>query len=77
MKIITLNQHCTIERQGEFGWVPGVAYEPIHVVADHIESFFYTGNTNLRMISGDTIKVKESPEEILKLLEAKREQPHG
>lgn len=77
MKIITLDQLCTIERQGEFGWEPGVVYEPIHVVADHIESFYYTGNTNLRMISGDTIKVKESPEEILKLLGEKQEQPNG
>lgn len=72
MKIIKLDQHCTIERQGEFGWEPGVVYEPIYVVADHIESLFYTGNTNLRMISGDIIKVKESPEEILKRLEANK-----
>lgn len=70
MKIIKLEQHCTVERQGKFGWEPTTVYEPVFVAAAHIESVAWMGNSLLRMTSGDTIKVKETPEEILKLLEA-------
>ncbi|EJR0236043.1 TPA: flagellar FlbD family protein [Enterobacter hormaechei] len=76
MKIIKLDQLCTVEHQGKYGWEASTINEPIYIVADHIESMYYTGNTNLRMISGDTIKVKESPEEILKLLGENKAQLH-
>lgn len=70
MKIITLDQHCTIEKQGKYGWEPSTTYEPVYIFAEHIESMSWCGNTLLKMTSGETIKVKESPEEIKKMLEA-------
>lgn len=76
MKIIKLDQLCTVERQGNYGWEASTINEPIYIVADYIESMYYSGNTTIKMASGDRINVKESPEQILKLLEEKQEQPH-
>lgn len=70
MKFITLDQLCTVESQGTYGWEASTINEPIYIAAAHIESIYYTGNATIKMVSGDTIKVKESPEEILKLLGA-------
>lgn len=69
MKIIKLSQQGTIERQGEFGWEPETIYEPVYIVAEHIESFSSAGNTYLKMVSGERIVVRETPEQILALID--------
>lgn len=68
MQIIKLNQRCKVERQGEHGWDADTVYEPIYVVTEHIESFYYAGVTCLKKRSGETIEVAETPEEIMELL---------
>ncbi|EPJ9743118.1 hypothetical protein LQE22_004295 [Klebsiella oxytoca] len=68
MKIIKLDQLCTVEREGEYGWEHDHISDPIYIVAAHIESFYYVGNTAIKMISGEVIKVKETPEQIVNLL---------
>ncbi|MEL4888563.1 flagellar FlbD family protein [Pectobacterium betavasculorum] len=70
MKIIKLNQQCTIEKQGDYGWVPETIYEPIYIVSDHIETLASHGNTSVKMTSGEKIVVRESVEDICNLLGA-------
>lgn len=70
MKIIKLYERATVERQGEYGWEPETIYEPIYIIAEHIESMNFAGNTILKMVSGKQIIVRETPEEIISLLEA-------
>ncbi|ARF49796.1 hypothetical protein [Pantoea stewartii] len=70
MKIIKLDQLCTVEREGKYGPETSVVHDPIYVVSEHIESFYYVGNTAIKMASGEVIKVKETPEEIVIMLEA-------
>ncbi|POP42360.1 hypothetical protein CHU32_03755 [Superficieibacter electus] len=70
MKIIKLDQIGHVEKQGQFGWEPSVIYEPIYIMAENIESFYYAGNTYMKMRSGGVIKVKESVDQILALLGA-------
>lgn len=70
MKIIKLDQLCTVEREGKYGPETDVVHDPIYIVAEHIESFYYVGNTAIKMVSGETIKVKESPEELIASLES-------
>ena len=43
-------------------------YEPIFIVAEHIESFLFAGVSHIKMTSGEKIVVRETPEEILALL---------
>lgn len=70
MKIIKLYELATVERQGKYGWEPETIYEPIYIIAEHIESMKFAGNTILKMVSGKQIIVRETPEEIISLLEA-------
>ncbi|MGQ5288479.1 flagellar FlbD family protein [Pectobacterium actinidiae] len=70
MKIIKLSQQCTIEKQGDYGWVPETIYEPIYIVSDHIETLVSHGNTSVKMTSGEKIVVRESVEDICNLLGA-------
>ncbi|EPF6612178.1 hypothetical protein RFG51_004831 [Klebsiella aerogenes] len=69
MKFIKLSQQVTVERQGEYGWEPETVYEPVFVVAAHIVSMTPHGITTVKMTSGERIDVKETPEEIIALLE--------
>ncbi|HDT5515092.1 hypothetical protein PGO25_15915 [Klebsiella aerogenes] len=69
MKFIKLSQQATVERQGKYGWEPGTVYEPVFVAAAHIVSMAPHGITTLKMTSGERIDVKETPEEIIALLE--------
>ncbi|KJP58480.1 hypothetical protein SR71_08535 [Klebsiella aerogenes] len=69
MIFLKLNQKTTIERQGKYGWVPETVYEPVFVAAGHIVSMYFAGLTTLKMTSGEHIDVKETPEEIIALLE--------
>lgn len=71
MKIIKLSQSCTLSRKVDsiVGWEDKTVYEPVYINANHIESFAYAGITYIKMTSGEQIKVSESPEEILKLLQ--------
>ncbi len=69
MKFIKLSQQATVERQGKYGWEPETVYEPVFVAAGHIASMYFTGLTTLKMTSGERIDVKETPEEIIALLE--------
>ncbi|EOI2370516.1 hypothetical protein [Klebsiella aerogenes] len=69
MKFIKLSQQATVERQGKYGWVPETVYEPVFVAAAHIVSMAPHGITTVKMSSGERIDVKETPEEIIALLE--------
>ncbi|KLE93101.1 hypothetical protein [Klebsiella aerogenes] len=69
MIFLKLNQKTTIEHQGKYGWEPETVYEPVFVAAGHIVSMYFAGLTTLKMTSGEHIDVKETPEEIIALLE--------
>lgn len=69
MKFIKLSQKVTIERQGNYGWEPETVYEPVFVASEHIVSMYFAGLTILKMSSGERIEVKETPEEIVELIE--------
>lgn len=68
MKFIKLNQQATVERQGKYGWVSDTVFEPVFLSVNHIESFSPAGLTYIRMSSGERITVKETPEEIITIL---------
>ena len=68
MIFLKLGQKVTVERQGEYGWEPETVYEPMFVAAEHIVSMYFAGLTILKMISGERIDVKETPEEIIAML---------
>lgn len=67
-KIIKLNQQCSVERQGKYGWEPDTAHEPIYIAVAHIESFSWGGLTYLKMTSGERIQVTETPEQIMAMI---------
>lgn len=66
MKILKLNQRAVLTRTVDsiVGYEEETVYEPVFVVAEHIESFAFYGATHIKMRSGDKIVVKETPEEI-------------
>ncbi|HCM6938496.1 TPA: hypothetical protein N3097_000578 [Klebsiella aerogenes] len=70
MKFIKLSQQATIDRHGKYGWEPETVYEPVFVAAAHIVSMDPHGITTVKMSSGERIDVKETPEEIMALLES-------
>ncbi|HDT4368083.1 TPA: hypothetical protein QHL04_002660 [Klebsiella aerogenes] len=70
MKFLKLSQQATIDRQGKYGWEPETVYEPVFVAAAHIVSMDPHGITTVKMSSGERIDVKETPEEIMALLES-------
>ncbi|HAK7427692.1 TPA: flagellar FlbD family protein [Salmonella enterica] len=72
MKILKLSQQATISRQVDsiIGWEEETIYEPIFVVAEHIESFLFAGVTHIKMTSGERIIVRETPDKILTLIGA-------
>lgn len=67
MKFIKLTQCSSAWHQGDYGPEEKAVYEPIYVSVDHIESFFPMSLTCLQMSSGERIRVKETPDEILAL----------
>lgn len=70
MKILKLSQQATVSRPVDsiIGWEEKTIYEPVVVVAEHIESFLFAGVSYIKMTSGEKIVVRETPEEILALL---------
>lgn len=68
MKIIKLSQQTAVERQGKYGWETDTIFEPVFLSANHIESMSPAGLTYIRMVSGERITVKETPEEIVSLI---------
>lgn len=70
MKIIKLSQKTVITRKVDtiVGWEDEVIYETIYVVAEHIESFSWGGNTYLKMASGDRIEVSETAEQVIAMI---------
>lgn len=68
MKFIKLSQRATVEHQGKYGWEPETVYDPVFIAPDHIESMNSAGLTYLRMASGERIEVRETPEEIIALI---------
>ncbi|MBO2025513.1 hypothetical protein J4733_07750 [Klebsiella pneumoniae] len=48
--------------------MPETVDEPVFVAAGHIASMYFAGLTILKMISGERIDVKETPEEIIAML---------
>lgn len=71
MKILKLSQQATVSRPVDsiIGWEEKTIYEPVFVVAEHIESFLFAGVSHIKMTSGEKIVVRETPEEILALLD--------
>lgn len=67
--IIKLSQRATIETQGKYGWESESIYEPIFINVDRIETFYFAGLTLIKLASGDRVEVRETPEEIIALLE--------
>jgi uncharacterized protein YlzI (FlbEa/FlbD family) len=70
MKVLKLSQQTILSRPVDsiVGWEEKTVYEPIFVVAEHIESFLFAGTTHIKMSSGEKIIVRETPEEILVLI---------
>lgn len=70
MKILKLSQQATVSRPVDsiIGWEEKTIYEPVFVVAEHIESFLFVGVSHVKMTSGEKIVVRETPEEIIALL---------
>jgi uncharacterized protein YlzI (FlbEa/FlbD family) len=66
MKILKLNQRAVLTRPVDsiIGYEEKTVYEPVFVVAEHIESFAFYGATHIKMRSGDKIVVQETAEEI-------------
>lgn len=66
MKILKLSQRGVVTRQVDsiIGYEEEVVFDPIFVVAEHIESFAFYGATHIKMHSGDKIVVQETPEEL-------------
>ncbi|WP_220788615.1 flagellar FlbD family protein [Klebsiella aerogenes] len=67
--IIKLSKRATIEKQGKYGWESESIYEPIFINVDRIETFYFAGLTLIKLASGDRVEVRETPEEIIALLE--------
>lgn len=67
--IIKLSQRFTVEKQGEYGWETESIYDPIFINVDRIETFYFAGLTLIKFSSGDKVEVRETPEEIIALLE--------
>ena len=65
--MIKLRQQVIIEKQGKYGWDQEAIYEPVWISQHQIESMAFGGLTHIKMCSGDVVKVKETPEQILKL----------
>lgn len=68
MKFIKLTQNSTVEFQGKYGREYETVYDPVFIAPDHIESMTTAGLTYLRMVSGERISVRETPEEIIAML---------
>lgn len=68
MKFIKLSQRATVERQGKYGWEAEKIYEPVFIATGHIESLSFAGLTCIRMASGERIQVRETPEQIISLI---------
>lgn len=68
MKFIKLTQNSTVEYQVEYGRESKTVYDSIFIAPGHIESMTPAGLTYLRMVSGERISVRETPEEIIAML---------
>ncbi|EPV6913416.1 hypothetical protein ACV9MB_005492, partial [Klebsiella pneumoniae] len=68
MKFIKLTQNSTVEFQGIYGRESETVYDSVFIAPDHIESMTPAGLTYLRMVSGERISVRETPEEIIAML---------
>ena len=66
--MIELQQQVTLERHDSEGWGKHQIFESVWVAPHRIESITVIGLTRLRMISGDVIDVKQSPDEIFRLM---------
>lgn len=51
MKILKLSQQATVSRPVDsiIGWEEKTIYEPVFVVAEHIESFLFAGVSHIKM----------------------------
>ncbi|WP_394743806.1 flagellar FlbD family protein [Escherichia coli] len=74
MKIIKLRQQTAVERQGKYGWETDTVFEPVFLSSNHIESMSPAGLTYIRMVSGERITVKETPEEIIALINGENDE---
>lgn len=68
MTFLKLTQNSTVEFQGKYGRESETIYDPVFIASDHIESMTPAGLTYLRMVSGERISVRETPEEIIAML---------
>ncbi|EPV8378376.1 hypothetical protein ACW7PC_001993 [Klebsiella pneumoniae] len=68
MIFLKLTQNSTVEFQGKYGRESETVYDSVFIAPDHIESMTPAGLTYLRMVSGERISVRETPEEIIAML---------
>jgi hypothetical protein len=70
MKIIKLSQQATVSRPVDsiIGWEEKTIYEPIFIVAEHIESFLFAGVSHIKITSGEKIGVREHLKKFLRCL---------
>lgn len=68
MIFLKLTQNSTVEFQGKYGRESETVYDSVFIASDHIESMTPAGLTYLRMVSGERISVRETPEEIIAML---------
>jgi uncharacterized protein YlzI (FlbEa/FlbD family) len=57
-----------VDRRFDYRLGRETIYEPVFVVAEHIESFLFAGVSHIKMTSGEKIVVRETPEEISRCL---------
>lgn len=67
---IELSQQCRIERRVDAPWEyeTDTVFEPTWVNAGNIETMSYQGLSRVKMISGEVIFCRETPEEIIEKL---------
>ena len=63
--MIELEQQVIIEQHDSDGWGRRQEFQSVWISPHRIESISVIGITRLRMISGDVIDVRQTPEEIL------------
>lgn len=68
MIFLKLTQNSTVEFQRKYGRESETVYDSVFIAPDHIESMTPAGLTYLRMASGESIVVRETPEEIIAML---------
>ncbi len=67
MGFITLTQRCSIwqPENSITGGSERIVREPVYINPVHIESLFFAGVTTVKMVSGESFNVYETPDAII------------